>query len=130
MILFIELLLIHIEGCESFSVTLIERHVIFDVDPVAGLVFAGCLYKVADFALKADVRDNAWLVSGSMRGILPASGSPLGLPFSTSKRITKSYLFLIGSDIYASSFTSLSLFFHIPFLRLLVISQHKTPLIL
>ena len=59
MILFIELLLIHIEGCESFSVTLIERHVIFDVDPVAGLVFAGCLYKVADFALKADVRDNA-----------------------------------------------------------------------
>src|SRR5438270_3282211 len=40
---------------------------------------------------------NPCMVSGSMRGRLPASGSPLGLPLVTSNRKAKSCLF-VGSQ--------------------------------
>src|SRR6266516_3725157 len=44
------------------------------------------------FRLIATSVTRPWVVSGSMRGIPPASGSPLGFPSRTSKRNTKSCL--------------------------------------
>ncbi len=58
-VFFADLLFVDSEGFVRALVADVERHVVLDVDAVAGLVFLYGLHIVADFALEAHVGDDA-----------------------------------------------------------------------
>jgi hypothetical protein len=74
----------------SLLLKIVEDGAIREVDTFASSTVRGEGDEVADLPLEADIGDETWPVSTSMRGRLPASGSPLGLASWASKMKRKS----------------------------------------